>query len=556
MDAESKSGPETSKRFGRFGLILSLILIGAGLLYYAALSPKDFGRAHDDSIYVTTAKALARGEGYRIISLPYEPAQTKYPPLYPFLLSLIWGLFPHFPNNLIPMMLLTIAAALGFLALSYRYLVQHGYATRRQAFLVVALVAINWRTVALVTTLYSEMLYALISLLALHLADEYEKHNKGWIWGAMTGIAIGLTFLTRSLGLTLLVALAAHSILHKRWKRAVLPLTVASMFAIAWLVWCYINRTTSDGSNVAYYTDYFGHISQVVTSLHLQNNTPKWLVLIELFGRNILMFTLVSPVVVLLGLDYSSATYFGFVSLFILAGFIRQVRSGLRLMHIYLICYIAMAAVVPFPSYDRYLIPLLPFFLLFVITEAERLILVIRNDLITRGRIIMQVSAGFIGLALLLSVGTVLYNHFSELSKRLATTTFKKSSTTALEDVEAIEWINNHTNSSDVLVCYHDPVYFLHTGRKATRSLPMQEWVDWRDKRNPPETVENLFFRTIRQDRGRYLVVTSKDFESEDPTGQYRQILEGIIAAHPERFFPVFDSSDGLSRIFRIKDVD
>jgi 4-amino-4-deoxy-L-arabinose transferase-like glycosyltransferase len=556
MDAESKSERETSKESGGFGLILSLILIGAGLLYYAALSPKDFGRAHDDSIYVTTAKALATGEGYRIISLPYEPAQTKYPPLYPFLLSLIWSLFPHFPGNLIPMMLLTIAAALGFLALSYHYLVRHGYANRRQALLVVALVAVNWRTVALVTTLYSEMLYGLISLLALYLADEYEKHNKGWTWGAMTGIAIGLTFLTRSLGLTLLVALAAHSIIHKRWKRAVLPLTVGSMFVIAWLAWCYINRTTADGSNVDYYTDYFGHISQVVTSLHLQNNTPKWLVLIELFGRNTLMFTLVSPVVVLLGLDYSSATYFGFVSLFILAGFIRQVRSGLRLMHIYLICYIAMAAVVPFPSYDRYLIPLLPFFLLFVIAEAERLILVIRNDLMRRGRIIMQVSAGFIGLSLLLSVGTVLYNHFSELSKRLATTTFKKSSTTALEDVEAIDWINNHTISSDVLVCYHDPVYFLHTGRKASRSLPMQEWVDWRDKRNPPETVENLFFRTIRQDRGRYLVVTSKDFESEDPTGQYRQILEGIIAAHPERFFPVFHSSDGLSRIFRIEYLD
>src|SRR4030095_2426705 len=69
------------------GLLLLFILAGSGFLYYVAISPQRFGRGHDDSVYVTTAKALATGEGYRIISLPYQPAQTKYPPFYPLLLS-------------------------------------------------------------------------------------------------------------------------------------------------------------------------------------------------------------------------------------------------------------------------------------------------------------------------------------------------------------------------------------------------------------------------------------------------------------------------------------
>ena len=105
--------------------ILTIILVAAAVVYLKTLNRARFGGYHDDGIYVTTAKAIATGQGYRIISLPYSPAETKYPPLYPFLLSLIWNVNPNFPQNLTPMTLLSIAATLGFLALAYRYLVEH-----------------------------------------------------------------------------------------------------------------------------------------------------------------------------------------------------------------------------------------------------------------------------------------------------------------------------------------------------------------------------------------------------------------------------------------------
>src|SRR5881409_1429359 len=97
--------------------VLSTVLAGSCLLYAAAFTPARFGFYHDDGIYVVTAKALATGQGYRIISLPYEPAQTKYPPFYPFLLSLVWRAYPRFPNNLVPMMLLSLIAATAFFTL-------------------------------------------------------------------------------------------------------------------------------------------------------------------------------------------------------------------------------------------------------------------------------------------------------------------------------------------------------------------------------------------------------------------------------------------------------
>jgi hypothetical protein len=537
----------------KVGLIVFMVLAAAGVLYYAAISPQGFGRIHDDSIYVTTAKALATGQGYRIISLPYEPAQTKYPPFYPFLLSLIWKAFPQFPQNLIPMMMLTIAATLGFLAISFRYLVKHGYASRWQATVVVILAAVNWRTMVMATTLYSEAVYALVSVVALYLADEYEQQDRGRTAGVVVGVAIGITYLTRSVAITLLIGMVLNYALRRQWRKVLIPVAVASLFVVGWALWTRAHQTTAEGINVAYYTNYFGHINYVIHSLQDQNGMSKAGVVLYLLSRNVFIFTLVSPMVVILGVDFTMAKFFGFVSLFILAGFIRQIRTRLRLLHIYIVLYIAMNSIVPFPSYDRYFIPLLPFILMFVVGEATRLMVLIRSELTKNGQVIRQASAALIGFALLISAGTVLYNQSSELFGRVNAVSLQKTAEPAPEDVEAIAWINEHTNPSDVLVCYHDPVYFLFTGRKISRSLPMREWIDWREGKVPVEAIQDLFLRLVNEDNGRYLVVTSTDYGIEDQTGQYQAIRDGIIDRHPETFMPVFYSEDGLSRIFRVE---
>ena len=168
---------------GRTPAVLLVILAASCLLYVAAFTPARFGFYHDDGIYVVTAKALATGQGYRIISLPYEPSQTKYPPFYPFLLSLVWRAYPHFPENLWLLTSLSMGATVTFLALAFRYLVREGYASRGTALLVVALAAINGRTVILATSMYSEMIYAALSVGGLWLAERYLKGRLTWFGG-------------------------------------------------------------------------------------------------------------------------------------------------------------------------------------------------------------------------------------------------------------------------------------------------------------------------------------------------------------------------------------
>src|SRR5579864_9770864 len=59
-----------------------------------------FGILQDDGLYFIDGKSLAEGSGYRILSLPAQPHETRYPPVYPLYLSLAWRMDPAFPANL------------------------------------------------------------------------------------------------------------------------------------------------------------------------------------------------------------------------------------------------------------------------------------------------------------------------------------------------------------------------------------------------------------------------------------------------------------------------
>jgi hypothetical protein len=529
---------------------LGVVLAGAFLFYLAVLAPARFGEYHDDGIYVTTAKALATGQGYRIISLPYEPAQTKYPPLYSFLLSLIWRVYPRFPQNLIWMMLLSVVATVSFLALTYRYLVRHGYAMHWQALIVVGLAAINWRTMTVATGIYSEMVYAALSVAGLYLAETYEKGQKSRARGVLLGVVLGLTFLTRSSGIALLIAVGAYFVIRRQATRAVLAVGVGSLFVLGWIVWCYANKTNAEAVNVAYYTSYFGYVKQVVNDLQTINHTSLLMTLLGILARNAFMLLLISIPVLCLGIPYEWILYFGFAVLFFASGFYRQVSKGfrlLRLLYVYMICYLVLHLFwLPYVSYDRFLIPLLPFLLLILLSEFTVLTSLLRKQFGPDSDWVKRLSTGFIATALIVAVGVTLYSYGSDLYWSLASVSSKKTNGPGAADAEAIEWINTHTNATDVLACYSDPLYFLYTGRKATRSLPMRAGVTWR-------AHQMSIFTIMNESNVRYLISTSGDFEKEDQPEQQRESLKALIDQRPKRFVLVFESTDRRSTIYRLE---
>src|ERR1700677_191192 len=95
------SPKESSPSLGRLApaAILILLSLPSLLFVWHNRDVPHFGILQDDGVYMIDAQALAQGSGYRILSLPAQPFDTRYPPLYPLYLSLAWRAIPAFPAN-------------------------------------------------------------------------------------------------------------------------------------------------------------------------------------------------------------------------------------------------------------------------------------------------------------------------------------------------------------------------------------------------------------------------------------------------------------------------
>jgi len=92
-------------------------------------------------------------------------------------------------------------------------------------------------------------------------------------------------------------------------------------------------------------------------------------------------------------------------------------------------------------------------------------------------------------------------------------------------------------------------MYFLYTGRKATRSFAMKAGVLWKNN-------QSLIFRIIAENNGRYLVFTSSDFENEYQPDLQRESFKAFLEENSNVFVPVFKSTDKQSVIYRLENIN
>lgn len=545
--------------------ILIAALAGCFGLYLFAVTPDNFGYYHDDSLYLVSAKALATGQGYRVISLPGNPVQTKSPPAYPFLLSLVWRMYPSFPENVKAMMVLSVLVTFASLIVAWVYLTRLGYASPRVAMCVVVLTALNWRTIAVGTALFSEMFYTALSIGALYLAERYDGQERNLFTGGGLGILLGLAFLTRTAGIALLVAVAVFFVMHRQTRRNVAPLSIAFCFVLAWVAWSYVNRPVAEGLNTAYHESYVQTFDRVLTEFQLHNHTSRAFALFSVVGKNALRLIPVSIPVVCLGMKYEWPASVGetwllpivglilFVFVLTVVAFARTFRGslkGIRLLPIYVSVYLIFHLAWPYYGHDRFLIPLLPFLLAFLIGELERLRRMVAKEISERADIGRMMSAGLIGLVLLSIASVGAYNYGLGLKRSLVQTKRDAALRTS-EDLEAIRWINANANPSDVLVCARDPMYYLYTGRQATMTSSLTEGGKMDHDAIDAEERSSEIMRIVHENGARYLILTSSELDP-GPVDPYHIAFATLPEEYPGVFVPVFRSSIGKGVIYRI----
>ena len=225
------------------------------------------GVFYDDGIYVVGAKALAEGQGYRNIHLPGAPAIVHYPFLYPAALSLLWRLWPAFPDN-VALFALLDAAAFAFAAwLVARHALSH---FDLPPWLVYAALGIGFTAFPLLTIVglrLSEAMFLALTAGAIAAADGDGTPVKR---GAAAGLLAGLAMLARSIGVAVAAGVVIGLWARRERRAATIAAIVAALSAVPWMWWVVRHAREADGAILGNYGTYVSEARQAGIGAMLQ----------------------------------------------------------------------------------------------------------------------------------------------------------------------------------------------------------------------------------------------------------------------------------------------
>jgi len=186
-------------RHHKFALIIIAISILLAVLNFTAV-PFSGG---DNFGYFLLAKALAHGKGYIELWDAYTPLHTKYPPMFPILL-IPAGLFDSYL-----MAKATVFVCYVFMLwFAYKLYEAINGKSKRATLIALAILAFVPVTIQYSSFVLSEIPYMMFSVIALYLFTQ----KRYWL----SMIFATLTFLTRTAGITLLVAMNFIYVLERK----------------------------------------------------------------------------------------------------------------------------------------------------------------------------------------------------------------------------------------------------------------------------------------------------------------------------------------------------
>ena len=450
------------------GLVILLFLLLPSAAFLAQFDdiPR-FGDLHDDSLYFVAAKSLAEGHGHRIESLPGEPSQTKYPPLYPLLLSIAWRVHPDFPENL------ALAGWLSWLALPV-VLVQLAFVFPKLGFspgrtwVLLALFALNPYVILFSTQLLTELWYLALVLAAMQLLERGAGPPVSPLWIHAAGLVAGVAYLTRSAGLALFAAGALYLWIRRERKAVMYFVAAVAPFFIAWMAWVRLHQTPTNDPELLYYLDYFRYQLYAVPLRDLPVVLWKNLDGI-LWGLGGLVLPKVTSSLFLKILSEV-------IAIAMIAGVVRMLRRGHGLLFALFAVFSSLLLLVwHFPANERFMLPVFPLALAGLLVEAEHFVNMLRAGLRHADRSQRVVAGGLMAFAGLLAAGVLglqLYMGAAFLPDDARQHRARK-----IDRLKGYGWIRANLPADSAMLALDDVVLYLYTGRRAmTRPMPPFLW--------------------------------------------------------------------------------
>lgn len=489
-----------------------LFALGAAVLvvlYGLSLKAPATGLYHDDGLYGVTAKALAEGRGYRLISFPEEIPQTKYPILFPLGLSLIWKMAPTFPENVLYLKLFPLAAGLVWLLLVDRFL---AYQTGRAGLArgIAALTAASPWVLFYSTSLFSETLFAAFAWGALWMLTRCERESatsSRLLWAALLCAA---AYHTRTVGFTLIAAGILGLAMKRELRTAIVFGAVSVALAVPWVLWTW-NQAGTIPEFYAYYTGSSYWHWNVLFDFTLEEK-------LAIVGRNAL-FLLIGPGQ-LMGFNaayiWPLLVVTGVLSMI---GFVASVREGIGVVHVFVGMYVGTLLLWSWPP-ARFLLPIYPLLLLYAGLGGLQVLERWGRPLV-KTAVIMTAIAG-VGFTAGWGSGTVARNAVEKGRGCLG----EPCERTWQDYLSVFTWLEESTPPGAVLMGTQDPLLYLYTGRKAVRAFDQDPFLLYyaddpdREPFGPPQRMADR----IRESGADYLVLAQRA-ESVTDAFLWRQFL-------------------------------
>jgi len=529
-------------RLTALGLAAVVVLAGG-----VRMVPRVCGAFHDDAVYVSTARALATGNGYRLTGVPGAPLQTKYPILYPATLATICYLWPNFPDNLLAMQIFTLLCGAGVVAFGYLYLVRFGYCERGAAAAGAVVCATNPFFLYFCVQSMAEMPYALLAVAALWALDGQlasPAASRRAQFGL--GVLLALPFLCRTIGAVFIVA--GIVVLWRTRRPVRWCLAGATATALPWVCWCLQGRGDWDRNPIeGYYTDYLGCWSSTG---------------VQMVGR---VFCQNAPSIVFGGGDLTCEGLFAAVESFLTPGLrelllmavsvipwlmlIPPLRQG-RPLPWALAVYLLVLLFWSWPP-QRFLVPILPFLTVYLLMGLAQL-----PKRLPRGLGRWSVAAAGLGLLVVANLG--LLTCYARITSRSGYPLMKLPNSWAPYESpiswapyeRTMAWLRQHSGRDDVVASGLDSMVSLYTDRTAFRPYVYNPGhLYYAEGRPHLMTVEELV-AILKHFRPRYLVqMPMRGFAEEK---LFVEVLDKLRRRHPSWLTVVYEDADSRFVIFEL----
>jgi hypothetical protein len=499
--------------------------LGAILVVYvfSALLAKptaSFGVMQDDGLYFSSAKALAMGEGYILPGFPVSLRATKYPVLFPLLLSGIWRVDPHFPGNVKFAVGLTLVFGCCFLVIAFLLLREWPGMGDLPALVVAGLCVLSSQFLYLSACVMSDVPFCAVALGSAWLAMRSSlRPGQNELTAMGAGLLAGLSVGVKSLGLGVVAGIALYLLLRRRYRLLAWFCVPALLFSVAWILpelgalphWKSLVGTSSSGweQTVCYYSSYPCSWRMGVSNLaSLRAIVGVNLTRVVLGPGLYLLTPLINPG------SFTGMVLVSLVSVAAYVGMARHVRVACDPMPLIFVFFLLM--VVPWPwTPGRFLLVFLPFFFGGLWLEANRCFRSFRHlkRFNRRGE---RALAGSLAAGVMVVAATILLNHIYCVP--MSQHKLGAEHALLLADQQgAYEWIRQHAAPQACILSYQDGLTYLYTGRSSIQPLAtLPESFFEHDVRFAKEDAAHLA-DVARHVDASYWLTSPYDSNAEDP---------------------------------------